>query len=144
VPAFVVKRSGGCWCAASGRLEIPKGDWGAWLTEVESSAQASDQALTRVLLFISEEAPSALLRSQLQRVLEQRKCRIAVLAPKRLARRASLAFRWGGGVDVQVFAARDLERALNYLELEPGTRADVLESLRSVMASIGVVGFADD
>ena len=59
-------------------------------------------------------------------------------------RRASVAFRWGGEVEVQVFVPRDLERALNYLELEAGTRAEVLEALRSVMAAIGIVGFSDD
>lgn len=138
--SFVVQLSGSCWCAASGRLEIPKGEWGNWLAQVE----ASDLPLTRLLFFIGEEPPTALQRSQLQRVLEQKSCRVAVLAPRRLARRASLAFRWGGGVDVQMFVPRDIERALNYLELEAGTRAEVLESLRGVMAAIGIVGFSDD
>lgn len=140
MPAFVAKLSGSCWCAASGRLEISKNEWGNWLAQVE----ASDLPLTRLLYFMAEEPPTALQRSQLQRVLEQRSCRVVVLAPKRTARRASVAFRWGGGVDVQMFGPRDIERALNYLELEAGTRAEVLESLRGVMAAIGVVGFSDD
>jgi hypothetical protein len=91
----------------------------------------------RGLVYTAGGAPNAAQRAKLTSLYGNRQILIAVLTESAFARAAGTALRWFRP-EVRMFSPRDVNAALDYLQVEASARAEVVRVLDDLKAELNL------
>jgi hypothetical protein len=91
----------------------------------------------RCLVYTAGGAPDASQRKELNAIMAPTRPPVAILTPSALARAIGTAFTWFNP-RLRVFAPRDLNAALEHLELSVIERRAATEALSQLQTALGI------